>query len=183
MLENIELRLILSRKGSNSLFLTLVVNFSLLSEAWMTQKNYVELTQRALNRYKQLKHAKYKKRATFRVFWREPDLFLTQKLRFWNHFSDFSGGKHIREHSKTYPKSNFGWYGPPTHLITGTSFLHMSHNFKSYCICCIDETHQFSINTKQWKFNLTLFSNNYTIFIMDNIINDCKCIINISPQQ
>ena len=49
-LENIQLRLILSRKGSNSLFLTLVVNVSLLSEALLTQKNDVELTQRALNR-------------------------------------------------------------------------------------------------------------------------------------
>ena len=27
-----------------------------------------------------------------------------------------SGGRHIRKNSKTYPKSNFGWYGPP---ITG----------------------------------------------------------------
>ena len=47
---NIQLRLILSRKGSNSLLLTLVVTFSLLSEELMTQKNDVELTQRALNR-------------------------------------------------------------------------------------------------------------------------------------
>ena len=28
--------------------------------------------------------------------------------------SGFSGGRHIRKSSKTYPKSNFGWYGPPT---------------------------------------------------------------------
>ena len=48
-------------------------------------------------------------------FWREHPLFWTQKLRFWNCVSDFSGGRHIRKNSKTYPKSNFGWYGPPTY--------------------------------------------------------------------
>ena len=35
-------------------------------------------------------------------------------MRFCNHVSEFSGGRHIRKKSKTYPKSNFGWYGPPT---------------------------------------------------------------------
>ena len=34
-------------------------------------------------------------------------------MRFWNRVSDLNGGRHIRKNSETYPKSNFGWYGPP----------------------------------------------------------------------
>ena len=75
MLENIQLRLILSRKGSNYISLTLVVTFSLLSEELMTQKNDVELTQQALNREKPLKHAKNKKGALSGYFWRDHPLF------------------------------------------------------------------------------------------------------------
>ena len=67
--------------------------------------------------FKLLKTAKTRqlqKRATFGVFLARTPPFFTQKFSFWNHVSEFSGGTHIREYSKTYPKSNFGWYGPPT---------------------------------------------------------------------
>ena len=74
-LENIQLWLILSRKGSDSLFLTLEVTFSLLSEALLTQKNDVELTQRALNCYKPLKRAKYKKGHIRGIFGKNPPFF------------------------------------------------------------------------------------------------------------
>ena len=70
------------KEGSNSLFLTLVVTFSLLSEALMTQKNDVELPQQALNRVKPLKHAKYKKGPHSGYFWREPPLFFNPKVGF-----------------------------------------------------------------------------------------------------
>ena len=105
----------LSRKGSNYPSLTIVVTFSLLSDALITLKNDVELTQRALTRKKPLKHTKNQKRGTFGVFLARKPLFWTRKLRFWNCVSEFSGGRHIRKNSKTYPKSNFGWYGPPTY--------------------------------------------------------------------
>ena len=115
MLRNIQLRLILSRKGSNSLFQTLVVTLSHLAEALMTKK-WCRAPSAGL---KPLKHAKNKKGAHSGYFWWEHPLFWTWRLRFWNWVSYFSGGRHIRKNPKTYPKSNFGWYGPPTTIDTG----------------------------------------------------------------
>ena len=82
---------------------------------------------------KPLKTTKNKKGALSGYFWREHPLFWTWKLRFWNRVSVFGGGRHIQKKSKTYPKSNFGWYGPPNsedQLMH--NFLNNLHKYGNY---------------------------------------------------
>ena len=58
----------MSRKGSNSLFLTLVVTFSLLSEALVTQKKRCRAHSAGFKPLKTAKTRQIQKRATFWVF-------------------------------------------------------------------------------------------------------------------
>ena len=115
------------QKRSNYLSLTLVVTFSHLSEALMTQKKWCRAHAAGFKPLKAAKNAKNKKGALLGYSWQEHPLFWTRKLRFWNRVSEFSGGTHIRKNSKTYPKSNFGWYGPPTHGCKYSYWLSQKH--------------------------------------------------------